>query len=273
MLRFLILFNALLIGLIVVFVFIIYNAEKKESIPKVNQPIQVGVPKSAPLAEVKTKKVEKEIKTDEPKKAVHQTEVLLSAPLVKQLPELRNGCEITSLAMLLRFYGEKVDKMDLVPELRRDPTPITYGKNRKILSWGDPNQGFVGDITGKTIGYGVYHGPLFKLLEKYIDSAVDLTGSSLESLEIQLSKGVPVIVWTTVNYVAPEQAWITWDSQNGSIQATFKEHSVLLTGYDQDHVYLNDPLSGKKQVKIEKSTFLSGWNALGNQAISYDPIP
>lgn len=196
--------------------------------------------------------------------------VLLSVPLVKQLPELRNGCEITSLTMLLQYYGVKKEKMELVPELIRDKTPIKKDKNGKILSWGDPNEGFVGDITGKSIGYGVYHKPLFLLLKNYIDSAIDLSGSSLNELELKLSKGSPVVVWTTVNYVAPaKKDWRTWKSPTGTVKATFKEHSVLLVGYDKDHIYLNDPLSGEKQVKVEKATFLSGWSAMGKQAISY----
>lgn len=205
------------------------------------------------------------------KKPIQKKEsVLLSAPLVKQLPELRNGCEITSLTMLLQYYGVKKEKMELVPELIQDKTPIKRDMNGKILTWGDPDKGFVGDITGKTIGYGVYHKPLFRLLKNYIDTAIDLSGSSLNELELKLSKGFPVVVWTTINYTAPaKKDWRTWKSPTGTVRATFKEHSVLLVGYDKDHIYLNDPLSGKKQVKIEKKTFLSGWTAMGKQAISY----
>ncbi|WP_080837453.1 C39 family peptidase [Cohnella massiliensis] len=200
-----------------------------------------------------------------------KSSTLLSAPLIKQLPELRNGCEITALTMLLQYDGLNIDKMKLATKLIRDSTPIQYGQHRKILAWGDPDKGFVGDITGKTIGYGVYHKPLYQLLKTYIETAIDLSGSSLNELEQQLSDGFPVVVWTTVSYTAPaDKDWVTWKSPTGTVKATFKEHSVLLVGYDKDHVYLNDPLSGKKQVKVEKSTFLSGWTALGKQAISYE---
>jgi uncharacterized protein YvpB len=196
--------------------------------------------------------------------------VMLSAPLIQQLPELRNGCEITSLAMLLQFSGVKKSKMDLAAELKRDPTPVKYGKNGQISVWGDPNQGFVGDITGKKIGYSVYHKPLLSLLKRYKKSAVDLTGGTLDDLEKKLKAGYPVVVWTTANYQAPaDKLWRTWESPTGKIRATFSEHCVLLVGFDLENVYINDPLSNKKQLKVEKKIFLSGWYALGKQAISY----
>jgi uncharacterized protein YvpB len=59
----------------------------------------------------------------------------------------------------------------------------------------------------------------------------------------------------------------------GDVRATFQEHAVLLVGYDKDHVYLNDPLSGQKQLQLEKSTFLPSWEALGKQAITYSVRP
>jgi uncharacterized protein YvpB len=199
-----------------------------------------------------------------------RSKVMLSAPLIQQLPELGNGCEITSLAMLLQFSGVKKSKMDLAAELKRDPTPVKYGKNGQISVWGDPNQGFVGDITGKTIGYSVYHKPLLGLLKRYKKSAVDLTGGTLYALEKKLKAGYPVVVWTTADYQTPAaKLWRTWVSPTGKIKATFSEHCVLLVGFDLENVYINDPLSNKKQLKIDKKIFLSGWYALGKQAISY----
>jgi uncharacterized protein YvpB len=41
-------------------------------------------------------------------------------------------------------------------------------------------------------------------------------------------------------------------------------------GYDQKHVYVNDPLSNLKKYKIEKQQFLESWKALGKQALSYE---
>ncbi|WP_336775244.1 C39 family peptidase [Paenibacillus sp. MMO-58] len=256
-------FNILMIILIILGIVLIVEQNQKEKTSTL-----MATP--TPARAIPPKETDPINMTKDLPPSQRKTSVLLTAPLVKQLPELLNGCEITSLTMLLQYYGIKKDKMDLVPELIRDDTPIIKSKNGQILTWGDPNIGFVGDITGKKIGYGIYHEPLYQLLKTYIDTAVDLSGTSLSELEQKLSAGYPVVVWTTVNYSAPaENDWKSWSSPTGTIKATFKEHSVLLVGYDKDHVYLNDPLSGKKQVKVNKHIFLLGWTAMGKQAISY----
>ena len=195
---------------------------------------------------------------------------MIEAPLVLQNPELPSGCELTSLTMLLQFYGINKGKMELLPEMKTDDTPIRW-KNGKIEYWGNPNLGYVGDITGKQKGFGIYHKALFDLLAKYVPTAVDLTRSPFSKLEEKISEGIPVVVWTTIPFTVPrEDQWVIWDSPLGPIRTTFLEHSVLLVGYDETHVYVNDPLSGKKKYKIEKTQFINTWEAMGRQALTYD---
>ncbi|MBP1933612.1 C39 family peptidase [Ammoniphilus resinae] len=194
--------------------------------------------------------------------------VLLDVPIIKQLPDLYNGCEVTSLSMLLNFAGIPVDKLELAEKVKKDPTPF---KGRSLLSiseWGDPNEGFVGDITGKRKGYGVYHGPLFELLKEYAnDQAVDLTGEEFTALEWALTNGNPVVIWTTANFSLTNE-WVTWKKNDRTIRATFKEHVVLLVGYDNQFVYLNDPLSGNKAMRVERTAFIKSWKQMGSQAVT-----
>lgn len=194
----------------------------------------------------------------------------IDAPVVLQLPELYNGCEIATLTMMFNFYGIDKSKMDLLPELKQDPTPIEYNKDGSIRYWGNPNLGFVGDITGKKKGYGIYHTALFELLIKYIPTGIDFTGKDFDELEQQVSDGFPVLVWTTVSYTKPsEKQWMVWDSPLGPIRTTFQEHTVLLVGYDNDHVFINDPRKNQKGIKVDKKQFIESWEALGKQALSY----
>lgn len=195
---------------------------------------------------------------------------MLSAPMIKQYPELPRGCEITSLTMLLHFYGYDMDKTDLLPEMLWDETPIRWDKNG-ISYWGHPNTGFVGDITLNSSGFGIYHAALFPLLEQYIPTAIDLTERPFSDLEAQVSQGIPVVVWTTLHYRTPRaDQWVEWDTPIGPIRTTHLEHAVLLVGYDEDYVYVNDPYIGKPGDKIDKQQFIKTWELMGKQALSYE---
>ncbi|WP_310187589.1 C39 family peptidase [Bacillus sp. 3255] len=193
---------------------------------------------------------------------------MIDAPVFAQLPELPAGCEITSLTMLLHYYGIAKTKMELVAEMPKDTTPIKLNSDGSPAFWGNPNTGFVGDVTRKLRGFGIYHAGLFPLLKSYIPEAIDITGEDFELFEQQIARGLPVIVWTTIDYNIPYK-WVTWDTPIGPIQTTYAEHAVLMVGYDENHVYLNDPLSGKKQVQVNKAQFIDSWSAMGKQGLTY----
>lgn len=204
-----------------------------------------------------------------PEPAPVPTSAQLDAPLVLQNPELPSGCEITSLTMLLQFAGIAKDKMELVPEIRKDETPLKWNPDGTIQSWGNPHAGYVGDMTGKSKGFGVYHEPVFDLLKSYVPTAVDLTGGDFEQVERQVAAGIPVVAWTTIGYGKPSR-WVEWESPDGLVRTTFSEHAVLVVGFDEKNVYVNDPLKANKSVKIDKTLFVETWSIMGKQAVSYN---
>lgn len=208
--------------------------------------------------------------TKEPPKPVQekQKSAMIDAPAIKQLPELPAGCEVTSLTMLLQFKGIEKSKMDLAAEMPKDNTPISLNADGSIAYWGNPNTGFVGDVTRKQRGFGIYHAGLFPLLKAYVPSAIDVTGEPFEMYEEQVARGIPVIAWTTIDFNSPYQ-WVIWDTPIGPIQTSFAEHAVLLVGYDEENVFLNDPLSGQKQLKVNKAQFIESWAAMGKQGLTY----
>lgn len=213
-------------------------------------------------------KQQKANQTQDGTSAARPDAAILSAPVIRQNPELPAGCEITSLAMMLQYYGISKNKVDLVSEMKTDSTPIRFGSNGTIQYWGNPNVGFVGDITHKNIGFGIFHGAIYPLLHKYIPSAADLTGQPYEKLEDQIIKGFPVMIWTTIDFQAPKK-WVEWDTPIGPLRTTFSEHAVLLTGFDVNSVFVNDPLSGQKNLKVDKKQFVATWEIMGKQALSY----
>lgn len=195
----------------------------------------------------------------------------IEVELIAQMPELPRGCEVTSLAMLLSYNGFKVDKMKLAKEIKKDITP--YNKQNGVISFGNPDDGFVGDMYSfKNPGLGVYHKPINELLKKYMgNKVVDITGSQFDKIIEYLAKGHPVwVINNTWFDTVPEQYWQNWHTPTGDIHITYKEHSVLVTGYDEEYVYFNDPLAKQKNRKVFKDKFINGWKQMGSQAVSYE---
>lgn len=201
-----------------------------------------------------------------------QQQVLINAPIVSQFPELVRGCEVTSLLMLLQFHGYEADKLILAEQLAKDPTPYKVVDGQ--IFFGHPNTGFVGDMYSfNNPGLGVYHKPIKELAERYAPGKViDFTGSDFTAVQMYLSQGLPVWVIINTTYKAlPSSAFETWQTPNGSVRITYKEHSVLLTGYDENFVYFNDPLTGEKNKKAPMIEFIQSWTQMGSQAITINP--
>ncbi|KYD06362.1 C39 family peptidase [Bacillus atrophaeus] len=177
-------------------------------------------------------------------------------------PKLYNGCEVTSLAMVLHYAGYNVSKNALAENI---PTvPLTYSSGLK----GDPNEGFVGDMENGP-GLGVYHEPIYKLAKKYAGSDVkDLTGQNIKAVYRELEQGRPVWVITTSKF-APVDNIETWKTSNGNVDITYSVHSVAVTGYDEDYVYVNDPY-GHKNRKTDRKNFEKAWKQMGSQAIAIE---
>lgn len=204
--------------------------------------------------------------TKKPPATIHNS----GAPLILQLPELPRGCEVTALAMLLQHDGVQVDKMELAKNIRKDPTP--YVKAGGGISFGNPHDGFVGDIyTFKNPGLGVYHEPIAELAEKYAPGRViDITGTSFDHLMWTVGQGTTVwVIHTTLYDEVPASSWQTWQTPTGEIQITYYMHSLLITGYDESYVYVHDPLGRAK--KIKREAFKRGWEQMGSQAIYLAP--
>lgn len=240
-------------------------AEKEAKI-KAEKEAKMKAEREEELAAIRAKQ-EKELKGNEKKLP---EKIILDIEPINQLPELKNGCEVTSLTMLLQYKGVKIDKMTLANKVKKDTTSIEYDGYGKIIKWGDPDEGFVGDITGKySPGYSVNPKPLMPLMQQYImPKPVDLTKSDYRELEVYLSMKRPVIAWITNDFSMPSKD-ASWKKGDKVIEVHFNQHAVLLTGYDKDYVYYNDPLKESKNSKIDKETFKKVWISMGSKALSY----
>lgn len=196
--------------------------------------------------------------------------ILIEAPMIEQMPQLPRGCEVTSLAMLLQHAGINADKMTLAEQVKKDPTPYTVEKGK--IHFGNPYDGFVGNMyTYDKPGLGVYHKPIAILANQYLpEKILDLTGRSFQELKIHLSDGRPVWVIINTAYNQLDESFFqTWHTPSGKIKITYKQHSVLVTGYDKEFIYFNDPLTGIKNRKAPLENFEKSWLQMGSQAITY----
>lgn len=196
--------------------------------------------------------------------------VLLDAPVIWQMPELPRGCEVTSLAMLLQYKDINADKLTLANEVRKNPAEYKLADGK--IFFGDPNEGFVGNMyTYTEPGLGVYHGPITELAEKYLPGEIiDFTGADFSQMKTYLSEGRPAWVITNTQFKKISDSYFqTWHTPKGAVKVTTKEHSVLVTGYDKDYVYFNDPLTGEKNKKAPIHDFEQSWVQMGRQAITY----
>jgi uncharacterized protein YvpB len=189
----------------------------------------------------------------------------LDVPLLNQMdaPRLYNGCEVTSLAMILLYAGYDVTKNELAEQIPY--VPLQYDNGLR----GNPNKGFVGDMQNGP-GLGVYHGPIMDLAKKIAgDKAVDKTGETVkEAIYEPLDQGNPVWIVTTVDFTQTGDME-TWETPNGKADVTYSVHSVTVTGYTEDTVLLNNPY-GQKNQEVDRENFEKAWKQLGSQAIYID---
>lgn len=204
------------------------------------------------------------------------TSFLIHVPAKDQYPQLPNGCEVTSLAMLMTAVGHPVSKMTLAAEMPVDPTKLVIGTSTTSSGqvvhtteyWGNPNVGFVGNVYKAGYGYGIYNGPMYKFLNKLLPGrAENLTGKPFSDILAHVARGIPVEVWTTTTF-QPTTDWVTWNSPEGLVKATPYEHAVLIVGYAPGYLYINNPLNGEAAQKVAEGPFVQAWHQLGHQAIT-----
>jgi uncharacterized protein YvpB len=157
------------------------------------------------------------------------------------------SCEIAALKMALAAKGVAVPESELLQAVGFDLT----GKRQEAgrIVWGDPQQGFVGDIDGRMpeTGYGVHWKPIARAAEEWRDArAVD--GMTPEELAEELADGNPVVVWVYLGSGTPYE----WQTPGGrTVHAVLNEHTFTAYGFTggteaPSGFYLMDPIYGAR---------------------------
>lgn len=186
----------------------------------------------------------------------------LNVPLENQMPDLPNGCEVTSLSMLMNYYGIKVSKNELAETIQHVDSFTDGGKYR-----GNPHQGFVGHMTIANAGWCVYNEPLYNVARKYTSHIENITGSDFLSLLKLVSIGHPVLIITTTTFNRVNDMQ-TWDTNTGKVNVTPSSHACVITGYSKPKkvVYVNNPYGYKNQ-PVNWKNLQASYNQQGRQAL------
>jgi uncharacterized protein YvpB/LysM repeat protein len=165
------------------------------------------------------------------------------------------SCEARSAVDLAAFWGISISETEFQQALPNSDNP-----EKGYV--GNPNEAW-GSIPPH--GYGVHASPVADTLTRYGLEAIGLSNLSWNDLRGEISTGSPVIVWvigamwdgTPVEYEAPDGST--------AIVAAF-EHTMILTGYNQNTVQAVDAYSGQYQT-YPLSVFMRSWAVLGNMAV------
>ena len=181
---------------------------------------------------------------------------------ISQNPELPNGCEITSLTMVLNKLGYTIDKLNLNDKyLEIGPIGST---NYYVANIGNPRD---------ANSFGSYSPVIYNTADKYLTeqgkkhTAYDITGHNIDEIYYQVSQGHPVIMWTTLDINTKPLVIRTWNVGGETLHWKHPLHCVVLTGYDMANrtVTVSDPTSG--EVTHSMSLFELRWREMGAQAI------
>ena len=197
------------------------------------------------------------------------TNQLLDVPLEDQYGGeimMENGCEITALSMLLNYYGYETDKNELVDLL--DFVPLYEDAENEIH--GNPHDGFVGNIYEGYDAMGVAVEPIAKVAEEIVGMNQEVIASSdtsFSELVKLIQAGTPVWVVTTVDFEVPTASdFMTWQTTSGEVRVSPLCHAVVVTGVDEEHVYVNDPYGYKNRI-VDRQDFEKIYQRMGSQSL------
>lgn len=190
--------------------------------------------------------------------------------LQMQNPELPNGCEVTSLAMVLSAAGYPVDKLELYEYLPR--ASFSYSENERLGP--DPHQAYAGSADSVSGGWYCLEGPIIEAGNSWIQETKrnaqmsDLTGIDRDAMDNLLEKGIPLVVWVTQDYAPPTYAeYFPWTLSDGSQYVPYDNlHCVVVGGVENEVYQIADPIRGWQQ--IEKEVFWESFDAMGCRAVT-----
>lgn len=167
---------------------------------------------------------------------------ILAVPYHRQ--QYARSCEAASLRMALEYLGTFTNDMEIVNLAGYIPTEPNWSER----TWDNPYEMFVGFISGKQVGYGMYASALSKSAIKLGHNAQVLENPSIQDIAEAIWNDKPVVAWGYINDTIPKLSYFNTD--NGQrVPIYSNEHARVIVGVvgspkNPVGFYLHDPLSG-----------------------------
>ncbi|MEE0969092.1 MAG: C39 family peptidase [Clostridia bacterium] len=197
------------------------------------------------------------------KYAAIKTSDSLTVENILQLPDLPEGCEVTSLAIVLKYLGFDVSHTYLADNY------LPKGNPGKV----SPYEMNIGDPRDKGRSWGCYAPVIVETANKFLFEAqsyyraFNLTGYDINELWYQVSMGHPVIVWVTMDFASPYLK-TPWNIGEEKFYWKYPLHCVVLSGYDLKNgtVEVTDPLK-EDTVTVDMELFTTRFRQMEAQAV------
>ena len=195
-----------------------------------------------------------------PQETEQSPRTLASFVPICQYPELPTGCEVTTLTMVLNYYGVAADKLDLADNyLPKGPIGST-----------DFRKAFVGNPRSNS-SHGCYAPVIVNTADKYLKAknsklrARNVSGKELEALSAYTNAEVPVMVWGTIDCAKAYVSRI-WNINGQKLTWLSPEHCMVLVGFKNGKVQIADPIYGTVR-QYDREVFRRAYNSLHKQAV------
>jgi uncharacterized protein YvpB len=198
---------------------------------------------------------------------VEPKKVILDVTNISQYPDFPSGSSIVSAAIALNYYGFNCNAMALL-----NCIPIMKNPDDNGL-WGNPNELFVGDPQGSTLGYGC-SAVIQNTITSYLNAngsfsytVENLTGTAFADLYSEIDKNNPVIIWVTDSFKDVKKVTLSLQSGN-SFDIPYNTHTICLIGYNTENstIIACDPM-WEDSIEYPMNLVEVAYDQMGKQAL------
>jgi len=195
--------------------------------------------------------------------------IIDGVPYINQIERYPTGCESVSTVMALNYFGIDITVDQFINDYLDMGALPHLDQNGNIIG-SNPKKAFPGNPYTQD-GYGCFAPVIINAVNKFIDNneyeiRAIYNKPISELCGAYIDKGIPVILWATIDMKPPMQGNSWMDEEGETINWIIPQHCALLIGYDNDCYYFNDPMRSR-MFKYNKNDVETAYEAMNKQAV------